>query len=321
MTGVAGIHDQNDDLYPMSISHPSRTPRANRVLVIHNPMAGRGHSRLFQDVTAALERLGCDVAIQTTTQRGDAEAFARSADPETFDVAVAAGGDGVIAEVVNGLLANDVGDHDLPLGIIPLGTANVLAMEIALPADAYSLARIIAAGPRRCCYPGLANGRAFMMMAGAGFDAHVVNNVSSSLKKRIGKGAYVWAALCELMRRNRNRFDVVTGGRTISAASVIVSKGRYYGGHYICTPDSRLDRPTFQVCLFERSGTWATLRYLLGLVRGAIPRMQGVTLIETDALRIEGRHGDPVQGDGDIIANLPLDVRVAERGLLVLAPD
>lgn len=284
-------------------------------------MAGRGQSGLFQDVTAALERLGCDVTIQTTTQRGDAEAFARSADSDTYDAVVAAGGDGAIGEVVNGLLANDVGGHELPLGIIPLGTTNVLAAEIGLTSDAGALARIIAAESRLHCYPGIANGRAFMMMTGAGFDAHVVNDVSSSLKKRIGKGAYVWAALRELLRRDMTRFDVIVDGRTISAASVIVSKGRYYGGRYICTPDARLDKPSFQVCLFERSGVWATVRYLLGLVRGAIPRMQGVTLIETDNVRIEGRQGDPVQGDGDIIACLPLDVRIAEKGLNLLAPE
>ena len=296
------------------------TPHPKRLLIIHNPTAGRSWGWFFRDVATALAGLGCDLTIQTTTQRGDAEDFARLADYVTFDAVVAAGGDGTIGEVVNGLLSRDAESPIVPLGFIPLGTANVLAAEIGLPTNAEALARTITAGSRLRCYPGVANGRAFMMMAGVGFDAHVVNTVSASLKNRIGKGAYVWAAIRELLRRDSGRYDVIVEGRTMSAASVVVGKGRFYGGRYICTPDARLDKPSFQICLFKRSGAWASIRYILGLMRGALPRLKDVVLIETDHVRIEGRFGDPVQGDGDIFTSLPLDIRIADKSIDLLAP-
>jgi len=290
-----------------------------RVLIIHNPTAGRRRRRFFLNVLAALEHLYCEVTLQATSQRGDAEAFVHDMNANDFDIVVAAGGDGTIGEVVNGLLRRDDTIGILPLGLIPLGTANVLALELGLPTRAKSLAQVLAAGTPRRCYPGLANGRSFMMMAGVGFDAHVVNNVSLPLKNIIGKGAYVWATLRELWRGDDTRYMIHVDDRTLSAASIVIGKGRLYGGRFVCTPDARLDNPSFQICLFDRSGVWATLRYILGFMRGVVPHMKGVTLIDASKIRIEGPTGDPVQGDGDIFTHLPLDVRIADKSIDFLA--
>lgn len=288
-----------------------------RLLIIHNPAAGRRRRRFFLNVLAALEHLFCVVTLQATSQRGDAEAFARDMDTNDFDIVVAAGGDGTIREVVNGLLRRDDATGILPLGLIPLGTANVLALELGLPTQAKNLAQVLATGTPHRCYPGLANGRLFMMMAGVGFDAHVINNVSLPLKNLIGKYAYVWAALREL-RRDDSRYTIHAGDRTLSAASIIIGKGRLYGGRFVCTPGARLDKPSFQICLFDRSGVWATLLYILGFMRGVVPHMKGVTLIDASNIRIDGPTGDPVQGDGDIFTHLPLDIRVADKSVDLL---
>lgn len=297
----------------------TKMPNPKRILLIYNPVAGPGAGRFrrrrFLRVKAALERLGCDVTVQKTARSGDAEAFARSADPIKIDVVVAAGGDGTINEVVNGLVG-----RNLPLGIVPLGTANVLAAEIGLSLRPRAIAAAIAEGGRLRCYPGLANGRYFMMMVGVGFDAHVVAKVSSTLKKTIGKGAYVWTAILEIFRNTPRQYEVLMGEKLVHAASVVIGKGRYYGGRYSCTPDARLDRATFQVCLFKRGGRWAVVQYIVGLARGTIPGMAGVTLVETDRIRISGRPGDPVQGDGDILAGLPLDVSISQNALDLLVP-
>ena len=109
------------------------------------------------------------------------------------------------------------------------------------------------------------------------------------------------------------------GDRTLSAASIVIGKGRLYGGRFVCTPDARLDNPSFQICLFDRSSVWATLRYILGFMRGVVPHMKGVTLIDASNIRIEGPTGDPVQGDGDILTHLPLDVRIADKSIDFLA--
>src|SRR5262250_1795443 len=111
--------------WPMA-DEVSRRGRPRRLTVIYNPAAGdRGRGRRFAQVIAELERLGCQVVVQPTAARGDAERFARAAGSAATDAVVAAGGDGTINEVINGLDGSG-----LPLGVIPLGTANVFAAEV-----------------------------------------------------------------------------------------------------------------------------------------------------------------------------------------------
>src|SRR5689334_19804350 len=100
-------------------------PAARRILVIFNPAAGRKRRPALNRVVAAIRAQGCGVTLLETAAPGDAELIARAASPQDFDVVAAAGGDGTINEIVNGLRG-----QALALGIIPLGTANVLADEI-----------------------------------------------------------------------------------------------------------------------------------------------------------------------------------------------
>ena len=287
-----------------------------RLTVIHNPAAGRRRSGLLAQAATALRALGCVVTIRETAKRGDATVLAQALVPGTTDAVIAAGGDGVINEVAQGILG-----RGLTLGILPMGTANVLAAELGLPSDnPQRLAAIIAAGRTLLCRPGLIEGRVFLMMAGVGFDARVVDGVSPRLKRCLGKGAYVWSAAQELLRSPPQRYRLTVAGRVFSAAAVVIGNGRFYGGRYVCTPDARLHQPRFQLCLFERGGRWATLRYGLGLLRGTLPTMAGVTLLETDALQIDGPTGNPAQADGDIVARLPLTVRIAADALPLLVP-
>src|SRR5205823_2548151 len=122
---------------------------ARRLLVIHNPAAGRRSARRWRRFLDHLARLAVPVVLRETAKRGDAEAFARAADPGEFDAVVAAGGDGTVNEVVSGLA-----DGDLPLAVMPLGTANVLANEIGLPRNPKHLATIAATGPARPIWTG-----------------------------------------------------------------------------------------------------------------------------------------------------------------------
>src|SRR5690606_11839998 len=117
-------------------------------------------------------------------------------------------GDGTINEVVNGLKGTG-----LALGVIPLGTANVVADEIGLGKDPREVARVLAKGPLRPIHVGVANGRRFVMMAGIGFDANVVSRVSLALKKVLGPLAYIWTAGVQGFRDPFARCAVTVDGR------------------------------------------------------------------------------------------------------------
>lgn len=288
---------------------------ARRVLVIYNPTAGGRRRRRFEAVLAGLARAGCPATIRPTAARGDAEAFARQAAAGDWDVVVAAGGDGTINEVIAGLYG-----RPLPLAVIPLGTANVLAAEIGLPASPDAIARTIATGTIKDVHLGVANGRPFVMMAGAGFDARVVAAMPARLKRCLGKGAYVAMFLARLSAFSRGLYRVTVDGEAHEAASVVIANGHYYAGRHTCAPLARLDEPLLHACLFRRPGPWAALRYATALLLGRLDRLGDVIILPAKRVSIEGPAGEPVQGDGDVIARLPLDVTVAEAPLRLVMP-
>jgi YegS/Rv2252/BmrU family lipid kinase len=273
---------------------------AERILVIYNPVAGRRRRRFLSRVLEALERRGLSVRLEPTKKRGDAESLARGAKASGADRLVVAGGDGTINESLNGLEGPMP-----PLAIVPLGTANVLAHELGLGRRAEAVAAAIAEGQPRAVTLGLVNGRRFSMMAGVGFDAHVVRDVDPNLKRLIGKGAYALETLRQLFVFAPRFYDVTIDGAKRRAASVIVCNGHYYGGKFVAAPTARLDAPEFQVVLFERAGRLATLRYALALALNRLPKTAGVAILPARTVEIAGPAGEPVQADGDIVARLP----------------
>ena len=257
-----------------------------RLAVIFNPVAGQGKGGRLSQTFSILRDRGCQLDLHETSARGHAEELGRTIDAAEADMIVAAGGDGTVNEVINGMVAGGVA---LPLAVLPMGTANVLAAEIGLSLEPSRIAETILRGEARPVVLGRANGRLFSVMAGAGFDAHVVANVNGALKKRIGKGAYVWESLRQLLRFPYPGYRVTVDGRDYEAVSVIVAKGRHYAGKFVCSPEARLDEPHFQVCLFKRRGAWNVLRYALALGLNRLPNLPDLEIVEGRDVSIEGR--------------------------------
>jgi diacylglycerol kinase family enzyme len=219
---------------------------------------------------------------------------------------------------MNGLLST-IGAAP-PLAVIPLGTVNAVALEIGLSTVPAEIADVIANGVARIIHVGRANGRCFTMMAGVGFDAHVMAGVSLALKRWLGTGAYALEALHQLFRFKFRCYRVTIDGCTYGAASVIVAKGHFYG-RYVCAPEARLDAPEFYVCLIKRGSRWSTIRYGLALLCGRLPRLSDCRVIRGRSIVIEGPTGDPVQGDGDIIAGLPVRIELVPQPVGLVVPD
>jgi len=287
--------------------------RPRRLLVIYNPAAGWRRRRQFARVIALLEKLGCAVTVVRTRERGDAERLARVAEPGRYDLVVAAGGDGTINEVINGLA-----ESALPLALLPLGTANVLAAEVGLDGDAYAIAEAIAFRPPRPIFLGTANGRRFALMVGVGFDARVVEELDLKLKRLIGKAAYALSALGQLMSYRSQRYQVEIGHERFSAAAIVVAKGHYYGGRFVIAARARLEDPQLHVAIFERPGRWNLVRYAWALITDRLDRLRDVVILPATKLTVHGPDGEGVHADGDLIASLPLSVALAERPLALV---
>ena len=270
-----------------------------KVRVIYNPAAGGGRDRVLQRVVVALERRGVAAEVYRTRGPGDATQWLRQQSHDGIDMVIAVGGDGTTNEVINGL------PSDLPLGVFATGTANVLAQELALPADPEQAAAVIAEGRNLLVWPGRLNERRFVMMAGIGYDAWVVEGVNLAIKQRFGKLAYVLSMLANIGRYGRQRFQVMVDGQVESCYSLVVTNGRCYGGSFILSPQARIDAPRFQVLMFQAPGVRALLATLLRLPFGRMETAPGVVSVPATRVEVRADGDEPVQTDGDLAGRLP----------------
>ena len=287
------------------------------MIVIFNPAAGNRRVHRLWQVLDILHATGVHVTLRETTHGGHAGVLAAEAAANGARLIVAAGGDGTIAEVAAGLAGTRA-----KLGVIPLGTANVLAHELNLPFMPRDIAACLAFGRTRALWPGLATGaggsRLFVQMIGVGLDAQVVHGVPRGLKRLLGRNAYVAQTLREMLRYSYRPIRLTVDGEPMQAGSVVISKGRLYAGAYKLAPDARPSEPGFSVALFGGTGPASVLMYGAALVMNLLPRAPGMRLLRASRIEIFG--GGPAQADGDPAGAGPLMVRDAAGPLAVVAP-
>jgi len=287
------------------------------ILIIVNPAAGRARfaERRVGRFVAALERQGCTVVLRRAgPSPGQVERLAGQAEPG-FDAIVAAGGDGTISAVVNGL-----GGRAVPFGVLPLGSANVLAREIRLPRAPEALASLITTGPVSPIWLGRVGERAFVMMASAGFDSEIVAALSPELKRRVGRLAFAWGFLVRLWHCPACELTVRADGVEYRAAAVVAAKGRRYAGPFVVAPGADLAEPVLELVLLDRRGRWAMLRYATALLLGRVPRLGDIAIVRARQASVAGNRALPVQADGEIVGELPITLAVADRPLLLIRP-
>lgn len=264
-----------------------------------------------------LEAAGCAITERLTTARGDAERFAAEARSDRYDIVAVAGGDGTLNEVANGL-----GAGAPPLAFIPLGTVNLFAREIGLARRAEAITATILGGRPTEIILGTVNDRRFVMVAGIGFDAHIVRGVGPRIKRALGTIAYAWRFLLELGRFPFPRYAVEADGTRYNVASAVIAKGRYYAGPFVLAPNAALGKPALDLCLFRRGGALAALSYAVALGLGQLSRHPAVTQMDANEILISGPAGEPVQLDGDVPPGLflPARVRLSAATMRVLVP-
>lgn len=285
------------------------------ILVIYNPVAGRRRRRRFQRTLRAIARAGCPVTVRETAAPGEAKIFAREAVGGGFAAIVVAGGDGTINEVAGAL----AGSGEV-LGIIPLGTANVLAAEIGVPDRPERIAAIIAGANHKRIRIGEISNHRFVMMAGVGFDARIVARVTPGLKRLTGRLAYIIAACSELIHYKPARLRLTLDGIEMTAASAVIANGHYYAGRFVLAPQARLEEAALEVCLFERAGRWNQVRYALAMALGRVSRLPDVRIVRVQSGVIHGSENEPVQADGDVIGRTPIAFALVPGSLTMLVP-
>ncbi|MDR3498985.1 MAG: diacylglycerol kinase family lipid kinase [Parvibaculum sp.] len=286
------------------------------VHIILNPVAGARRPGLLHAVIERLSQAGVLVTVEETTGPGDATRLARAAvDRGNSDVIVAAGGDGTINEVARGLLGQGV-----PLGIVPLGTANVLALELGLRARAGDIADMLLSGPAHLIGTGLVEGRIFLMMVGIGFDGVVVHRINPVLKRLFGKGAFVWAGVKEWTKGPGRDIRLIVDGREKRAAWAIVINGRYFAGPHVLSRGGDISQPDLTLFLFKNGGRFALIRYLIALGLGRVERLSDVEVLPMRMAHFFGPEGLEVEVDGDERGYLPQTIEQGTHFLRLVVP-
>jgi|688.fasta_scaffold83666_5 YegS/Rv2252/BmrU family lipid kinase len=286
--------------------------------IIFNPAAGaRKRARLYAALDV-LFGLGVKFELLETSAPGDAERLARLA-AHKDRIVVAAGGDGTIAEVAAGLEGSSA-----LLGLLPLGTANVFALELAVPLNPKEAARALLLGRSTCVYPGLlkrgnAPDRLFIQMVGVGLDAVVVHRLPPGLKRAFGKAAYVMQTLRDLTWHPFNSFKVNVDGLQFEPSGLVVTKGRFYAGRFEIAPSADPREADFHVLSLYQHHMFDALKHAAAMGLGRLPRLSSITLQRGHEIEVFGAEL-PVQADGDAAGSLPIRIRPAPSPLRVVVP-
>ncbi len=272
--------------------------------VIINPSA---HSERAQQSLATIRRLAVGADVQFTTGPGDARRLAAEAAKAGAGIVVACGGDGTVSEVANGLAGTAAA-----LGVMPLGTMNVFAKELDLPADLDAAWRIIEAGNMREIDLPTANGAHFIQLAGVGLDAQVVKETTWESKKRLGPLSYILSA-AQIASRTPPRLRVETGEQLREGSFVLVGNGRYYGAKLVLFPHARPDDGRLDVIIFKNLGYLDIARYIGGVIIGHHTDMGDVEYFQTSELRVTCETPVPVELDGELFCDVPVDFRIGAR--------
>lgn len=289
--------------------------RHRRIVVVANPAAGRRQRPRLDAVMDCLRQAGAEATTLETRIEGDGTALARQAVGMGADLIVAAGGDGTINEVLNGMA-----DSGVSLGVLPFGTANVLAAEMNFPQRPDQLAGMLLSGSGIAARPGRMGDRLFLLMAGAGLDAEICAGVNPRLKRALGKTAYYYAACRRIIGRPLSRLEIDVDGQCHEGCFVVASKCRCYGGKIVLAPAARLDSDTFEVCIFPPGNRFRLLWQLLAIPFGSHMRMRDVHLVAGREVRIACAEGSLIQTDGDLRGPLPTELSVHSRPVNLVVP-
>ncbi|MFA5956300.1 diacylglycerol kinase family protein [Hyphomicrobium sp.] len=290
-----------------------------RFALVFNATAGVAMPRLLDGVLAALRSENADVfQVPARSAEEAAERVAELARRDVCDAVIAAGGDGTFRAVATGAAASA-----LPVGVIPLGTGNVLANEIGLRKRAKDVADVLLTGGVVDVRGGLVNGSPFFLMIGAGFDARVVAKLSYRTKRAFGRGAYVYPVLKTLAEGPR-RFDVELDGRRFEASWIILSFATRYASVFELAPDAGVGRDRLMAVVMEAGTRLGTAAHLVSLAFGWLARPEtrpaGVHVLPVDHARIGRLTTTPVEIDGDEAGISPVEVRAEGKPVRLLVP-
>jgi YegS/Rv2252/BmrU family lipid kinase len=288
------------------------------ISLIVNPAAGGGRAgRLLGEVGNALSSLGLAHHIEPTRSLEHAAELAVAA-AESDEVAVAFGGDGLIAAVAGALR-----DSQGILGLLPGGRGNDLARVLGIPLDPAAACQVLAHGVITHLDLGQAGERTFLGIASCGFDSEA-NRIANQTRLVRGNLVYTYGALRALAAWHPATFTVrIDGGsvRTVVGYTLAAANSQSYGGGMRMAPDASLTDGMLDVVMVEHVSKARFLRLLPSVFKGEHVREPEVQVVRAREVEIASDRPFTMYADGDPIAELPVTVRVLPGAVRVLLPE
>ena len=308
----------------MQVSYESLNTGPVRACIIFNPVARGDKARRFREQIAAFSQ---QCVLKPTLGPGGGRVLAAEAVREGFDTVVAAGGDGTLNEVLNGIADEPDGLVRTRLGILPLGTVNVFARELGLPMNVLQAWQILLAGHERKVDLGLARFtdagqpvcRYFAQMAGAGMDARAIELVDWKHKKQIGPLAYVISA-AKAIQGHLPQIAVSNRTEAFGGELVLIGNGRFYGGKFVLFPLASLCDGILEVTVFPRV-KWSVVARCGWNVMNGRPPAAGLALqLRGNTIELNCPTPVPFHLDGENSGRLPATFTIHTDALRIIAP-
>ncbi|HTY40547.1 MAG TPA: diacylglycerol kinase family protein [Thermoanaerobaculia bacterium] len=290
-----------------------------RGVLVYNPTAGQRDRRgAMSALIDRQRRRGLELVNAPTSGPGDAAEIVRAFVPRGLDVVAVCGGDGTISEAAWGLQGSSV-----PLAILPGGTSNVLAIELGIPTNLARAEALLHEGRPHVLRLAHADGRPFLLWAGAGLDARVMANMRFPWKRLLGRTGILPTALAQFLVYDFPRLEVTIDGDAHAATFAVACRASHYGGRWVIAPDARLDADVFDVLLFPHRSRRKLAQLFQLMAAGRAEHLKDglARIVRGRQVAMRSLDGPvEVQVDGDAVLETPVSCRVGEETVRVLVP-
>lgn len=283
-----------------------------KILIIFNPYSGNSNKQKLNLIINKLKQSNT-VHIIKTGKLEDATFIAKKYIKDN-DIVIAAGGDGTIHEVINGI------NHNIKFGIVPFGTANVLAAEAGIKNDIRTIYESIESAETKNIYLANLDQKKFCLMVGIGFDADIVHNMNASLKKIFGKSLFVFSCLIEIIKFKKKQIIVETNQEKVEGNWVIISKAMHYAGKYKISETTNIFNDNLECYVFQNLTRIKLLSHLIKIfIFGEFLQSKNIKKIISKNFKITSNQQVNVHCDGEKYKSLPIDISIRGDSLNLIS--
>ncbi|MGL5064600.1 MAG: lipid kinase, partial [Microcoleus sp.] len=299
--------------YPLPITNYPLSMKKALLLINHHSRKGQ---KLLSQATDRLQSLGFELIVEPTNHPLEISDTIRRY-KDRVELVIIGGGDGTLNAAIAGAI-----DTQLPLGILPMGTANDLARTLGIPTSLPEACQVIASGNLRAIDLGWVNGKYFFNVASLGLSVQITQRLTKEVKRRWGIFAYAFTALQAMWEARPFRAEIRANNKSVRVKTIqiAVGNGRYYGGGMTVAEDATIDDRRLDLYSLETQHWWQIIALLPAMRQGNHASWSNVRALHSQEIDVYTRKPRPINTDGEITTHTPAKFRVIPQALRVITP-